>query len=173
MSENHFGSSPPRVGQRGLVAPATKGMPRRLALLHGLVVVATLALPAAAQARPFHGPGYPAFANEGLYPEATSCRYSLLQSRQANWRGRTITLKYFYNGRCGSFARIDNAPRDCEVYLDRTPDGDMVGGWAYVRETVDPRISFAYTQVGSNLSGRLSRAALVCGGVAVARTNWY
>jgi hypothetical protein len=174
MTESRPSSSSPRVGQRRLAQPATEGMPCRLALLHGLAVAAALALPAAVQARPFHSTGFPAFANEGLYPEATSCRYSLLQSKQASWRGRTITLKYFYNGRCGSFARIDNAPGDCKAYLDRTPDRDTVGGWAFVGETVDPGISFAYTQVGNNLSGRLSRAALVCGsGIVVARTNWF
>ena len=149
-------------------------MPCRLFLLRGLVALAALALPPAAQARPFHSAGYPAFANEGLYPEATACRYSLLQSKRVVRQGRTIMLKYFYNGRCGSFARIDNAPGDCSVYLDRTPDGDTVGGWAFVGETVDPGINFAYTQVGNNLSGRLSRAALVCGlGGVLERTDWF
>jgi hypothetical protein len=46
-----------------------------------------------------------------------------------------------------------------------------------VQETVDPGINFAYTMVGNNLSGRLSRAALACGPSAprkvIARTSWY
>jgi hypothetical protein len=144
----------------------------------GLLLAPSLGLATSAQATPFDsGDGYPRFANEGSYPESTSCNYRLLQSRSADWHGRSIRLKYFYSGGCGSFARIENAPRECSVWLDRTPDGDTVGGWDYVGETVDPGIDYAYTQVGNNLSGRLSRGALVChsGGTnwVIARTGWY
>jgi hypothetical protein len=140
--------------------------------------LAALALsPAAAPAHPFPGPGYPKYANEGRYPEATSCKYRLQARRTATFAGRRITLKYFYNGRCGSFARIENAPRSCRVTLDRSTDGGRT--WSFITETVDRGDDFAYTQVGNNLAGRVSRGALVCDkpgdsfGTVVARTNWF
>jgi hypothetical protein len=138
-----------------------------------VIATAAFAVPTA-QAAPFHGPGYPRFTYEGSYPESTPCRYSLHESRTATWGGRTITLKYFYSGGCGSFARIDNAPRDCRVYLDRTPT-QSTSSWSYVGETVDAGISYAYTMIGNNLNGRYSRGALVCGpgGTVLTRTAWY
>ena len=138
-------------------------------------VLAAMAVAGTAQAAPFHNGDYPRYAYEGRYPDNTPCTYSLNQSRVATWGGRRITLRYYYSGGCGSFARIDNAPRDCSVWLDRTPDRDTVGGWDYVGETVDPGINFAYTKVGNNLNGRLSRGALVCGprNYVIARTGWY
>jgi hypothetical protein len=149
---------------------------KALAGIAGLALAASLALATGAQAAPFDsGAGYPRFANEGKYPENTNCTYGLQQSRTGSWGGRTIRLRYYYSGGCGSFARIDNAPRDCSVWLDRTPDRDTVGGWDYVGETVDPGINFAYTKVGNNLNGRLSRGALVCGprNLVIVRTGWY
>jgi hypothetical protein len=148
---------------------------KRIAGAAGVVAVASLAIATGAEAAPFDsGAGYPRFAHEGVYPENSGCSYRLQQSRTGNWGGRSVRLRYYYSGGCGSFARIDNAPRDCSVFLDRTPDGDTVGGWDYVGETVDPGINFAYTKVGNNLSGRLSRGALVCGsGTVVTRTSWY
>lgn len=147
---------------------------KTIASVAGLLVSASFAFPPGTQAAPFNSGGYPRFTYEGLYPEATPCRYNLLQSKTATWSGRNITLKYFYSDGCGSFARIDNAPRDCSVYLDRTRYSYNVTSWEYVGETVDPGISFAYTQVGNNLAGRLSRGALVCGnGTVVTRTSWY
>jgi hypothetical protein len=150
-------------------------MLKRLTSLVAVAAFAALAIAVPAQAAPSHGPGYPAFAHEGRYPEATPCSYRLQQSRRASWGGRTITLKYFYSGGCGSFARIDNAPRDCVALLDRSTDGGRT--WSWVQETVDPGINFAYTMVGNNLSGRVSRAALACGPSAprkvIARTSWY
>jgi hypothetical protein len=129
-------------------------------------------------------PGYPYYQYEGLYPTQTPCsgRYYLPQvsggaTRTASYQGRTITLKYYYHGECGSFARIENAPSgQCWAYLDRSNDGGQT--WANVTEPVDPGINYAYTKVGNNLSGRVSRAALVCRGsgssfVVLARTNWY
>jgi hypothetical protein len=149
---------------------------KALAGVAGIAIAASLGLATGAQAAPFDsGAGYPRFAHEGKYPEATGCTYRLTRSTTGRWGGRTIKLKYFYSGRCGSFARIDNAPRDCSVWLDRTPDRDTVGGWDYVGETVDRGINFAYTKVGNNLGGRLSRGALVCGPkyYVIARTGWY
>src|SRR5688572_15317688 len=57
------------------------------------------------QAVSSHGPGYPAYLYEGLFPTQTPCsgRFALKQSRTASFGGRTITLKYFYHGSCGSF----------------------------------------------------------------------
>lgn len=148
---------------------------KALAGLAGIAFAASLAFAGGAQAAPFDsGAGYPRFAHEGVYPEKSGCTYRLTRSAKGNWGGRTVSLRYYYSGGCGSFARIDNAPRDCSVYLDRTPDRDTVGGWDYVGETVDPGINFAYTKVGNNLSGRLSRGALVCGkGQVVVRTPWF
>lgn len=149
-------------------------MKKQINCLAGLLVSASLAFTTSAQAAPFDSGGYPRFTYEGRYPESTPCRYGLLQSRTASWAGRRITLKYFYSGGCGSFARIENAPRDCWVILDRTRTTSVAGGWEWVGETVDPGISFAYTKVGNNLSGRFSRGALVCGkGTVLTRTSWY
>ena len=107
--------------QGGTACPFTPATPRPPPSRAGLAALALT--PAAAPAQPFPGPGYPKYANEGRYPEATSCKYSLQASRTASFAGRRITLKYFYNGRWGSFARIDNAPRSCRVTLDRSADG--------------------------------------------------
>ncbi|WP_152588151.1 hypothetical protein [Nostoc sphaeroides] len=148
---------------------------RTISSIVGLLVSTSLTFATDAQAAPFNSPGYPNYTYEGKYPEATPCRYNLLQSKKATWTGSTITLKYFYSDGCGSFARIENAPPYCSVYLDRTRSTNPnPTRWDYVGETVDPGINFAYTKVGNNLSGRLSRAALVCGtGTVVTRTNWY
>jgi len=151
-----------------------KGRSPQLALLASLLVFAPLAFATAPQAKPFHGDGYPRFRYEGQYPDATPCSYRLVYSRQANRERREITLKYFYSDSCGSFARIENAPRNCSVILDRTPSRNT-NTYGWVMETVDPGINFAYTQVGNNLSGRLSRGSLVCGeeGLVVTSTPWY
>ncbi len=138
-----------------------------------LLVSGSLTFATDAQAAPFHSSGYPRFTYEGRYPESTPCSYKQVASRTGSWGGRNITLKYFYSSQCGSFARIENAPRECWVILDRTLDR-TVNKWEWVGETVDPGINFAYTMVGNNLSGRFSRGALVCGnGIVVTRTNWY
>ncbi len=146
---------------------------KRLAVLAALLVCASLGAATSARAASFHSSGYPRFAYEGGYGGGPTCHYNLLQHRLVVWRGRTITLKYFYSGRCGSFAAINNAPRDCSVFLDRTPTRST-RFWSHVGETVDPGHNFAYTKIGNNLNGRNSRAALVCGaGMVLARTAWY
>jgi hypothetical protein len=144
---------------------------KSLITLAGVAVLAIMAVAGPAQAAPFHNGDYPRYAYEGRYPEQTPCRYSLNQSRTASWGGHSIRLRYFYSGGCGSFARIDNAPRNCTAIIDRSADGGRT--WSSVWESVDPGINFAYTQVGNNLSGRVSRAALACDRHLVARTNWY
>jgi hypothetical protein len=140
-------------------------------------LVAVLGLSTSATASPSHNNGYPRFTYEGKYPQSTPCSgsYNLKSTKQADVNGRTITLKYYYAGGCGSFARIENAPRGCYAWLDRTdyvPSGEP-GSWDWVRESVDAGDDFAYTQVGNNLHGRVSRAALVCGNTVYARTAWY
>jgi len=145
---------------------------RRIGVVAGLLVIAALGSAAGAQAKPFDsGIGYPRFANEGGYPAGCAYRQVGL-TKSASWNHRHVTLRYFYSG-CGSYARIDNAPSDCKVYLDRTPTTSRAS-WDWVAETVDRGITYAYTQVGNNLSGRWSRGALVCGaGRVLARTDWY
>ena len=144
---------------------------KSLATLAGVAIVATMAVAGPAQAAPFHNGNYGRYAYEGRYPENTPCRYSLKQSRVASWGGRRITLRYYYSGGCGSFARIDNAPRACTAIIDRSANGGRT--WSSVWETVDPGIDFAYTKVGNNLRGRVSRAALACNRHLVARTGWF
>lgn len=137
----------------------------------------TTALSGSASAAASHSSGYPLFTYEGSYPQNTPCSgsYSLIHSTSATVNGRTITLKYFYSGGCGSFARIENAPQGCYAWLDRTSDAPSgtPTTWEWVRESVDSGIDYAYTQIGNNLNGRVSRAALVCSGTVYARTAWY
>ncbi len=124
-------------------------------------------------------PAYGTFRYEGSYPERTPCKFYLPPvpggaTRSAYLAGwGYITLKYFYSDGCGSFARIENAPTGrCAAVLDRSTDGGRTH--VNVSEPVDPGINFAYTKMGNNLNGRVSRAALVCRpNVVLARTNWY
>ncbi|MEV6591500.1 hypothetical protein [Streptomyces acidicola] len=44
-------------------------------------------------------------------------------------------------------------------------------GW--VSETVDSGVTYAYTKIGNNLGGRVSRALLACDGHALTGTAWY
>ncbi|GAA2893146.1 hypothetical protein GCM10011428_02120 [Streptomyces violaceus] len=56
--------------------------------------------------------------------------------------------------------------------LQRSNNGTgRVDGW--VSETVDSGINYAYTQMGNNLSGRVSRALLSCDGHDLTSTGWY
>ena len=140
--------------------------------------LAALALaPAAAPAQPFPGPGYPKYANEGRYPRrrpaSTRSRPTAPRaSRGGGSRSSTPTTGAAARSR-GSTTR--RAP--ARVTLDRSADGGRT--WSFITETVDPGDNFAYTQVGNNLSGRVSRGALVCDepgssvGTVVARTNWF
>jgi hypothetical protein len=152
----------------------------RALVLTAVTAVSVLAAAGAAQAAPYAGGNYPALGYEGKYPEQTPCRYAVQQSQKATYKGQTITLRLFYNGRCGAFARIDNAPQGCTVTLWRTQgvattaaaaDQAPIGS---ISEPIDPGINFAYTQVADNLGGRSAQALLACGGgPAIARTNWY
>jgi hypothetical protein len=83
-----------------------------------------------------------------------------------------MALKYFYSDKCGSFARIENSRPGCVAVLQRSNDGvGRVDGW--VSESVDPGITYAYTQMGNNLNGRVSRALLSCEGHDLTQTGWY
>jgi hypothetical protein len=83
-----------------------------------------------------------------------------------------MALKYFYSSKCGSFARIENSRANCAAVLQRSNSGTgRVDGW--VSETVDPGINYAYTKIGNNLNGRVSRALLACDGDDLVFTNWY
>ncbi|MDQ1038403.1 hypothetical protein QFZ75_004819 [Streptomyces sp. V3I8] len=87
--------------------------------------------------------GYGTYANEGLYPESTSCA-----------------------GGCGSFARIENAPTNRSTYLDRSDDDGAT--WANTSEPVGAGLTYAYTKIGNNLNGRVSRTALLSPSAATA-----
>jgi hypothetical protein len=153
----------------------------RTKLLSGVVsvlAVGALATAVPAGAAPEQGGDYGAYPNEGKYPEQTGAKFRRVAMRTATHNGRQITLKLFYNGRVGAFARIDNAPRDCRVVVDRAlgPNQQHTGR---IDETVDPGISFAYTKIANNLDGRLARGALLCGDAGngnafvLARTNFF
>lgn len=150
---------------------------RTIASVAGLLVSASLAFATDVQAGPTYSGGYPRFAHEGRYPEQTVCGANSFREYEyrttVRWGGRDILVEYFYSGGCGSYARINNAPRQCAAFLDRTRYSNNVKIWDFVAEGVDPGIDYAYTQVGNNLNGRLSRAALVCNGSVITRTPWY
>ena len=80
-------------------------------------------------------------------------------------------MTYRYSDGCGSYARIDGAPTECSAFVDRSEDGGRT--WDNFAEPVDTGLDYAYTKVASNLDGRVSRAALVCDHLVLARTAWY
>ncbi|WP_234439949.1 hypothetical protein [Streptomyces bicolor] len=83
-----------------------------------------------------------------------------------------MSLKYFYSDKSGSFARIENSRANCAVVLERSNSGaGRVDGW--VSETVDAGIDYAYTKIGNNFNGRVSRVLLACDGHALTTTGWY
>ncbi|WP_351234995.1 hypothetical protein [Streptomyces sp. NPDC002133] len=89
-------------------------------------------------------------AHEGSYPTISACAGTFSLKFQTSFEG--ITLKYFYSGTCGSFARIENARTNCAAVAQRSSGSvARVDGW--VSETVDPGINYAYTRIANNLSG--------------------
>ena len=120
-----------------------------------------------------YGPGYPMFAYEGVYPNSTPCRdrFQLQHRITSTYQDREVVLSYYYHDDCGSFARIDGAPERCAAVVDRSIDGGA--SWTWVREYVEPGLDFAYTMMGNNLEGRVSRGALVCDEYVLARTEWW
>ncbi|GGX90403.1 hypothetical protein [Streptomyces minutiscleroticus] len=143
---------------------------RTLLALGGAAAVVALT-PLTAQAAPAQGGNYGAYANEGQYPTISSCAGTFRQI------GNTLTfegmsLKYFYSDRCGSFARIENSRQNCSAVLERSNSG-AGNADAWVAESVDPGINYAYTKIGNNLNGRVSRALLVCDGHPLLNTGWF
>jgi len=137
-----------------------------LAMIGGLVALAA----PAAQAAPYQGGNYGLYGMEGFYPTQEPCAGTFRLIHSTTWNG--IRLKYFYSDVCGSFARIENAPQNSSALLQRSDDGrPEADGW--VAESVDPGINYAYTMIGNNLHGRVSRAVLVVDGHQVAWTSWY
>lgn len=128
-------------------------------------------LPASAQAQPFSGGNYGAYGNEGQYPTTNFCTGTFRQIG-ATQSAEGMALKYFYSDKCGSFARIENSRAGCAAVLQRSDNGaGRIDGW--VSETVDSGINYAYTMMGNNLNGRVSRALLACDGHDLVSTGWY
>lgn len=133
------------------------------------VALALSAVPA--QAAPYSGGNYGAYGMEGQYPTVSSCAGTFQQVGATRY-AEGMALKYFYSSRCGSFARIENSRANCAAVLERSNSGaGRADGW--VSETVDPGINYAYSKIGSNLNGRVSRALLTCDGHVWAQTAWY
>ncbi|PZT70266.1 hypothetical protein DN402_32540 [Streptomyces sp. SW4] len=133
---------------------------------------ALLALaPVPAQAAPHSGGNYGAYGMEGQYPTISSCAGTFRQVGSTRY-AEGMALKYFYSDKCGSFARIEKSRANCAAVLERSNTGaGRADGW--VSETVDPGIDYAYTMIGNNLNGRVSRALLACDGHVLAQTGWY
>lgn len=132
-------------------------------------VMALASVPA--QAAPHSGGNYGAYGMEGQYPTVSSCSGTFRQVGATRY-AEGMALKYFYSGKCGSFARIENSRPNCAAVLERSDSGaHRADGW--VSETVDSGITYAYTQIGNNLNGRVSRALLTCDGHVWAQTGWY
>lgn len=128
-------------------------------------------LPTSAQAAPYSGGNYGAYGNEGQYPTTSYCSGTFRQIGATKY-AEGMALKYFYSDKCGSFARIENSRPGCVAVLQRSNSGvGRVDGW--VSESVDPGITYAYTQMGNNLNGRVSRAVLSCDGHDLTETGWY
>ncbi len=143
---------------------------RTLLAAGGAAAVMAL-LPTSAQAAPFSGGNYGAYGMEGQYPTTSFCSGSFRQVGATQY-AEGMALKYFYSDKCGSFARIENSRANCAAVLQRSNNGTgRVDGW--VSETVDPGIDYAYTQMGNNLNGRVSRAVLSCDGHDLTSTGWH
>ncbi len=133
------------------------------------VALALAAVPA--PAAPYSGGNYGAYAREGRYPTVSGCAGTFRQVG-ATQHAEGMALKYYYSGSCGSFARVENSRANCAAVLERSDSGTgRADGW--VSETVDPGLTYAYTKIGNNLSGRVSRALLTCDGHIWAQTPWY
>ncbi|WP_399881305.1 hypothetical protein ACGH7X_03025 [Streptomyces sp. BBFR51] len=124
-----------------------------------------------AQAAPHSGGNYGAYAMEGQYPTVGGCAGTFHQVGATRY-AEGMALKYFYSDTCGSFARIENSRSNCAAVLERSNSGaGRADGW--VSETVDAGIDYAYTKIGGNLHGRVSRALLTCDGHVWTQTGWY
>ncbi|OPG10991.1 hypothetical protein B1R27_00340 [Streptomyces sp. GKU 895] len=145
--------------------------PLKTLLAAGSAAAMMALLPTSAHAAASSGGNYGTYGMEGQYPTTNYCTGTFRQVGSTQYAGN-MALKYFYSDKCGSFARIENSRENCAAVLQRSDNG--VGrndGW--VSETVDPGINYAYTQMGNNLNGRVSRAVLACDGHDLAWTAWY
>ncbi|MDN3027903.1 hypothetical protein [Streptomyces sp. S.PB5] len=128
-------------------------------------------LPTSAHADSSSGGNYGLYGNEGQYPTTNYCTGTFRQVGATKYADN-MALKYFYSDKCGSYARIENSRQNCAAVLERSDNGvGRADGW--VSESVDPGITYAYTQMGNNLNGRVSRALLVCDGHQKAETAWF
>ncbi|WP_050793712.1 hypothetical protein [Streptomyces viridosporus] len=145
--------------------------PLRTLLAAGGAAAVMALLPASAHAAPYSGGNYGAYALEGQYPTVSGCSGTFRQIGPTRYAG-SAALKYFYSDSCGSFARIENSRANCAAVLERSNNGThRADGW--VSETVDSGVTYAYTKIGNNLHGRVSRALLACDGHVLAETGWY
>ncbi|EGX54865.1 hypothetical protein SZN_35802 [Streptomyces zinciresistens K42] len=144
---------------------------RTLLTAAGAAIALLTLSPATAQAQAFSGGNYGLYSWEGQYPTVGGCAGTFRQVGPTRTAG-AMSLKYFYSDRCGSFARIENSRANCAAVLERSNNGvGRADGW--VSETVDPGINYAYTMIGVNLDGRVSRALLTCDGNVLTWTDWY
>ncbi|MEU2322208.1 hypothetical protein ACFY7X_28485 [Streptomyces althioticus] len=143
---------------------------RTLLAAGGAAAVMALLPATAVHAAPYSGGNYGAYAREGQYPTVSGCAGTFRQVGSRTFEG--MALKYYYSDACGSFARIENARVNCAAVLERSDSGaGRADGW--VSETVDASLDYAYTKIGNNLNGRVSRAILACDGHALVNTGWY
>ncbi|CAL9345729.1 hypothetical protein [Streptomyces sp. enrichment culture] len=144
---------------------------RTLLAAGGAAAVMALLPTTSVHAAPYSGGNYGAYAREGQYPTVSGCAGTFRQVGATRY-AEGMALKYFYSATCGSFARIENSRTNCEAVLERSDNGvGRSDGW--VSETVDAGITYAYTKIGNNLNGRVSRALLACDGHVWAQTGWY
>ena len=93
-------------------------------------------------------------------------------SARASYDRSYALYRQLYRDLRGSFARIENSRPGCAAVLQRSNNSTgRNDGW--VSETVDSGINYAYTQMGNNLNGRVSRAVLSCDGHDLVNTAWY
>ncbi|CAL9349562.1 hypothetical protein [Streptomyces sp. enrichment culture] len=143
---------------------------RTLLAAGGAAAVMALLPATAVHAAPYSGGNYGAYAREGQHPTVSGCAGTFRQVGARTFEG--MALKYYYSDACGSFARIENARVNCAAVLERSDSGaGRADGW--VSETVDAGLDYAYTKIGNNLNGRVSRAILACDGHALVNTGWY
>ena len=160
---------------------------KRTMTVFAAVVTAVAALwlqPTAAQAAPYVSGNFGALPYENYYPTVSGCAGTFFipsgvpggAVQYADWAGRQMKLEFYYSHRCGSFARISNAPQGCSVWIHRDQNGDGSAEGA-MSESVDPGIDFAYTRIANNLNCRLAKANVICrnvyGSWLVASTGWY
>ncbi|WP_020421617.1 hypothetical protein [Amycolatopsis sp. ATCC 39116] len=129
-----------------------------------------------ANAEPLWGGDYArvGLAYEGRYPANTPCSgaFRVVDTDSFTWYGRVGTLKLYYHGSCGAYARADNIESYCYVRLNRLEPGETGRYHGWVTETTDG-LNYAYTQMANNLNGRLARGSVICSGMEVADVGWY